>query len=275
MRDWEFPCSALAPRIPFRYPVVMMTKRLSGKTAVVTGAGSGIGRAIAERLAAEDAHVYVLELSADRAAETHAAISAAGGKSTVLAADVSDTEAMRTAFASVPELHILVNNAGIAHIGNVLATSAADMDRLYAVNVRGVFHGLHFGVEKMVRGGAVVNICSVAAKLGIADRFAYSMTKGAVMSMTMSVARDFVGRGIRCNCVCPARIHTPFVDGYLEKNYPDTKAEMFEKLSAWQPLGRMGSPAEVAALVAFLVSDEAGFITGSAYDIDGGVTLLR
>jgi NAD(P)-dependent dehydrogenase (short-subunit alcohol dehydrogenase family) len=249
--------------------------RLTHKTAVVTGAGSGIGRAIAERLAAEGAHVFAIELTDARAAETASAISSAGGRCTVLAADVSDTDAMRAAFAEVPALDILVNNAGIAHVGNVLATAAADLDWLYAVNVRGVYHGLHFGVEKMSAGGAIVNICSVAAKLGISDRFAYSMTKGAVLSMTMSVARDFVDKKIRCNCVCPARIHTPFVDGYLEKNYPDTKAEMFEKLAAWQPIGRMGTPAEVAALVAFLVSDEAAFITGSAYDIDGGVTLLR
>ena len=249
--------------------------RLTDKTALVTGAGSGIGRAIAERLAAEGAHVFAVELHADKAAETLAAITAAGGKCDVLSADVADTDAMRAAFAAVPRLDILVNNAGIAHIGNVSATKPEDLDRLYAVNVRGVYHGLHFGVEKMTGGGAIVNICSVAAKLGISDRFAYSMTKGAVLSMTMSVARDYVASGIRCNCVCPARIHTPFVDGYLEKNYPDTKAEMFAKLSAWQPIGRMGEPSEVAALVAFLVSDEAAFITGSAYDIDGGVTLLR
>ncbi len=249
--------------------------RLTNKTAVVTGAGSGIGRAIAERLAAEGAHVFAVEPTAERAADTLAAITAAGGKCDVLSADVADTEAMRAAFAAVPRLNILVNNAGIAHIGNVSATKPEDLDRLYAVNVRGVYHGLHFGVEKMTGGGAIVNICSVAAKLGISDRFAYSMTKGAVLSMTMSVARDYVASGIRCNCVCPARIHTPFVDGYLEKNNPDTKAEMFAKLSAWQPIGRMGEPSEVAALVAFLVSDEAAFITGSAYDIDGGVTLLR
>ena len=253
------------------------TQRLIGKHTLVTGGGSGIGRAIAERFAAEGAHVFIMEINADAAADAAAAIRSAGGNCDVLAADVSDTEAMRAAFASLPKLDILVNNAGIAHIGNVLTTTAADMDRLHAVNVRGVFHGMHFGVARMIEsgGGAILNICSVAAKLGISERFAYSMTKGAVLSMTLSVARDFVDKGIRCNCVCPARVHTPFVDGYLAKTYPGHEEEMFAKLSAWQPIGRMGQPEEIAALAAFLCSDEAGFITGASYDIDGGVTLLR
>jgi NAD(P)-dependent dehydrogenase (short-subunit alcohol dehydrogenase family) len=253
------------------------SQRLTDKHALITGGGSGIGRAIAERFAAEGAQVFILEINAAAGADTAAAIHTAGGKCDVLAADVSNTEAMREAFATLPKLDVLVNNAGIAHIGNVLTTTAADMDRLHAVNVRGVYHGLHFGVARMLEtgGGAILNICSVAAKLGISDRFAYSMTKGAVLSMTLSVARDFVDKKIRCNCVCPARIHTPFVDGYLAKTYPGREAEMFAKLSAWQPIGRMGEPAEIAALAAFLCSDEAGFITGASYDIDGGVTLLR
>jgi NAD(P)-dependent dehydrogenase (short-subunit alcohol dehydrogenase family) len=145
------------------------------------------------------------------------------------------------------------------------------------VNVKGVYHGLHFGVPLLQRagGGAIVNLASIASKIALGDRFAYGMSKGAVLTMTLSVARDFIDQKIRCNCVCPARVHTPFVDGYLEKNYPGKEKEMFAKLSAAQPIGRMGQPDEVAALIAFLVSDEAGFITGSAYDIDGGVTLLR
>ena len=251
--------------------------RLKDKHALVTGAGSGIGRAIAERLATEGAHVFIMELNAAAGEEAAAAIRAAGGKCEVLAADVSDTESMRAAFDRVARLDVLVNNAGIAHIGNALTTAPADMDRLYAVNVRGVYHGIHFGLPKLLAagGGAILNICSVAAKLGISERFAYSMTKGAVLSMTLSVARDFVDKRVRCNCICPARVHTPFVDGYLAKTYPGKEPEMFAKLSAWQPIGRMGEPAEIAALAAFLCSDEAGFITGSAYDIDGGVTLLR
>jgi len=251
--------------------------RLTGKHALVTGGGSGIGRAIALRLAAEGAHVTVLELQAQAAEATLAEITAAGGMGQVATADVSNTESMRAAFEALPRLDILVNNAGIAHVGNVSTTTPEDLDRIYNVNVKGVYHGLHFGVAKLLAsgGGAIVNLASVVSKIALQDRFAYSMSKGAVLTMTLSVARDFIDRGIRCNCVCPGRVHTPFVDGFLAKNYPGREKEMFAQLSAAQPIGRMGQPDEIAALVAFLCSPEAGFITGSAYDIDGGVTLLR
>ena len=252
-------------------------QRFTGKHALVTGGGSGIGRAIAVRLAAEGAHVSILELTAEAGEATAAEIRAAGGAVRVIAADVSDTDSMRAAFARCERLDVLVNNAGIAHIGNVVTTQPADLDRIYAVNVKGVYHGLHFGVPKLLAsgGGAIVNLASLASKVGLADRFAYGMSKGAVLTMTLSVARDFVEQKIRCNCVCPARVHTPFVDGFVAKNYPGAEAETLAKLSAAQPIGRMGKPEEVAALVAFLASDEAAFITGSAYDIDGGATLLR
>ena len=254
-----------------------LAKRFGGKRALVTGAGSGIGRAIAERLAAEGAEVEILELRAEAAAETVAAIRGAGGVAHVLAADVTSTESMRAAFAQVAALDVLVNNAGIASVGDVLKTTPEELDRVYAVNVRGVYHGLHFGVPKLLAagGGAIVNIASTLSKIAVPDRFAYAMSKGAVLAMTLAVARDFVDQKIRSNCVCPARVHTPFVDGFVGKNYPGREAEMLAKLSAAQPIGRMGQPSEVAALVAFLASDEAGFITGSCYDIDGGVTLLR
>jgi len=260
-------------------------QRLAGKHALVTGGGSGIGRAIALRLAGEGAHVTILEARAETGEAVAAEIRAAGGaaratgsgQARAVACDVADTAAMRAAFATVEQLDVLVNNAGIAHVGDVLTTTAEDLDRIYAVNVKGVYHGLHFGVPKLLArgGGAIVNLASTLAKIGVADRFAYGMSKGAVHAMTLSVARDFVDKKIRCNCVCPARVHTPFVDGYVAKNYPGREAEMFAKLSAAQPIGRMGEPEEIAALVAFLCSDEAGFITGSAYDIDGGTISLR
>lgn len=252
-------------------------QRLADKRAVVTGGGSGIGRAIAMRLAGEGAHVTIFETRLEAGESTADEIRAAGGAARVIGCDVANTEAMRVAFEQIEQLDLLVNNAGIAHVGDVLTTTPEDLDRIYSVNVKGVYHGLHFGVPLLLRtgGGAIVNVASTVAKIAVPERFAYGMSKGAVLTMTLSVARDFVGRKIRCNCVCPARVHTPFVDGYIARNYPGNEAEMFAKLSAAQPIGRMGEPEEVAALVAFLCSDEAGFITGSAYDIDGGVTLLR
>jgi NAD(P)-dependent dehydrogenase (short-subunit alcohol dehydrogenase family) len=254
-----------------------MTSQTEKAIAVVTGAGSGIGRATALQLASDGYDVRIFELSAEAAGETLDILQKAGGTGAIQTVDVSNTESVRAAFAGLARLDVLVNNAGIAHIGNVLNTSAEDLDRLYEINVRGAYHCLHFGIPIMLKngGGSIVNLASIASKVGISDRFAYSMSKGAVFSMTLSVARDFVDKGIRCNCVCPARVHTPFVDGFIAKNYPGQEAEMFAKLSAGQPIGRMGQPEEIATLIAFLCSNKAAFITGSAYDIDGGFTLLR
>jgi len=254
-----------------------MPPRLSQRQAVVTGAGSGIGRAIALRFAAEGARVVLLDSnleSAENAAET---IRQSGGSAQAGACDVTDLKSVEQAFAAVDPVDILVNSAGVAHVGNAVTTAPADFDRLFAVNVKGVYHALHVALPRMIarKRGAILNLASIASKIGLEDRFAYGMTKGAVLTITLSVARDFIGDGIRCNCVCPARVHTPFVDGFIARNYPGRREEMFDKLSAAQPIGRMGRPEEIAALAAFLCSDEAGFITGSAYDIDGGVTLLR
>jgi NAD(P)-dependent dehydrogenase (short-subunit alcohol dehydrogenase family) len=251
---------------------------LAGRSAIVTGGGSGIGQAIAIRLAAAGARVTILDVSA--AEETLGSIAAADGEAAVLRCDVSRQEEVARAFGAVGErfgtVDVLVNSAGIAHVGTVEQTTEHDIDRLYAVNVKGVYNCLRAGVAAMKgRGGAILNICSVAATVGIPDRFAYSMTKGAVLSMTLSVARDFIADRIRCNAISPARVHTPFVDGFLAKNYPGREAEMFAKLERTQPIGRMGRPSEIAELALFLCSDAASFITGCDYPIDGGFTTLK
>jgi len=248
------------------------------RTTVVTGGGSGIGRAIALRQAAAGDDVVIMERDEAAGGEVAAEIGRAGGSASVIPCDVAETASVRTAFDQLPRVDALVNNAGVAHIGNVERTTPEDLDRLYQVNVKGVYHCLHFAVPKMVAqgGGVILNLASIASKIGLADRFAYSMSKGAVLTMTFSVARDYVDKHIRCNCVCPARVHTPFVDGYLEKNYPpEERVAMFDKLSKYQPVGRMGKPEEVASLAHFLLSDEAAFITGAAYDLDGGVIGIR
>lgn len=254
---------------------------LSGKTAVITGAGSGIGRAIAVAFGKQGAHVEVLDLDSAAATEVAKEIQAAGGSAEGSACNVAEGAGVEAAFAAAwgrtGRLDILVNNAGIAHVGNVLNTAEADLNRLYDVNVKGVANCLKSAVQRMVEqgSGVVLNMCSIAAQMGIGDRFAYSMSKGAVLAMTYSVAQDYMKHNIRCNALCPGRIHTPFVDGFIQKNYPDRVAEMFEKLSKTQPIGRMGKPEEVAAAAVFLCSDEASFITGVAYPVDGGTLYLR
>lgn len=248
------------------------------RTTVITGGGSGIGRAIALRQSSVGDRVVILERDESAGTATAAVIRERGGEAVCIECDVSDTASVEQAFEQVERVDALVNNAGIAHVGTVENTSPDDLDRLYRVNVKGVYHCLHFAVPKMLRqgGGVVLNLASIASKIGIQDRFAYSMSKGAALSMTLSVARDYVDKNVRCNCICPARIHTPFVDGFLEHNFPaDQREAMFKKLSAYQPVGRMGRPEEVAALASFLLSDEAAFITGVAYNLDGGVIGLR
>jgi len=249
---------------------------LSNKHALVTGAGSGIGKAVALLLAKQGATVYVADINLDQTNEVVKEIENAGGRAVGKVTDVSNQQLVDAVFAGLPKLDILVNSAGVSHIGTVESTSEEDMDRLYRVNVKGVYNCLRAGIPLLKKGGGViVNMCSIAATVGIPDRFAYSMTKGAVYSMTLSVAKDYLKEKIRCNCISPARVHTPFVDGFLKKNYPGKEEEMFEKLSKTQPIGRMAKPEEIAGLILYLCSDEASFITGCDYPIDGGFIKLN
>jgi len=257
-----------------------MSEKLQNKIAVVTGGGSGIGRAICERFAAEGAKVFVLDFSEQDGGETVSLIEKAAGKAVFYQCDVSDKTRIDEVFDAIVSenspVDILVNNAGVAAIGAVEECTSEDLDRIYNVNIKGVYNCLHAAVKQMKgRGGAIVNMASVASHIGIPDRFAYSMSKGAVLTMTQSVATDYVTEGIRCNSISPARVHTPFVDGYLAKTYPGQEEEMFAKLSATQPIGRMGKPEEIAGLALYLASDEAGFITGSDFAIDGGFIKVK
>jgi NAD(P)-dependent dehydrogenase (short-subunit alcohol dehydrogenase family) len=251
--------------------------QLHNKIAVVTGGGSGIGQAISVLFARQGATVHILELTEAAGAQTLEQIVAAGGKAAVHACNVAHQDEVRQVFTAIGEFDILINNAGIAHIGNAENTTEADFDRIFSVNVKGVYNCLHLAIPifKKRGGGAILNMASIANHVGLSDRFAYSMSKGAVYAMTMSVAKDYVRDNIRCNSISPARVHTPFVDGFLAKNYPGHEAEMFEKLSKTQPIGRMAKPEEVAHLALYLCSDEAAFITGCDYPIDGGFIKLN
>jgi 2-keto-3-deoxy-L-fuconate dehydrogenase len=250
---------------------------LLGKTAVVTGGASGIGLAIAQRFANAGAHIIVLDLTADRCENAAEAIRATGGQASSAACNVALEDSVGDAFDRMEGADILVNCAGIAHIGNLANTSAEDMQRLFNVNVLGTFLCMKAAMPGMLGrgGGVILNLASIAATRGISDRFAYSMTKGAVLSMTLSAAKDYIAHGIRCNCISPARVHTPFVDGFLKANYAGHEAEKMKELAASQPIGRMGQPAEVAELALFLCSDQASFITGCDYPLDGGFFNLR
>src|SRR6185437_6850512 len=251
--------------------------KLNNKSVVITGGGSGIGKAMSVLFAQQGATVHIIELNTEAALATVNEITAAGGEAFSYSCDVSNQQQVIGTFDRIGKVDILINNAGIAHIGKADTTSAADFDKIYNVNIKGVYNCLFAAIPlmKINNGGVILNTASVAAHVGIVDRFAYSASKGAIHAMTLSVARDYLHENIRCNSISPARIHTPFVDGFIAKNYAGQEEEIFEKLSKTQPIGRMGKSEEVAALALFLCSDEAGFITGCDYPVDGGFITLN
>jgi NAD(P)-dependent dehydrogenase (short-subunit alcohol dehydrogenase family) len=254
--------------------------QLTGKVAIVTGAGSGIGLAIARLFGAQGAHVVLLDLDRESACAAAEAIQSAGGTADAAGCDVADADQVADTFGRIEaarrRIDILVNNAGIAHVGTIEQTTEAELDRLYRVNVKGVFLCARAAVPIMLRqgGGVILNMASIASLIGLPDRFAYSMSKGAVLTMTRSIAVDYMKQNIRCNCICPARVHTPFVDQYVAKHYAGREAEVLQQLAAYQPIGRMGTSEEVACLALYLCADEASFVTGQAYPIDGGVLVV-
>jgi 2-keto-3-deoxy-L-fuconate dehydrogenase len=256
------------------------SSRLDGKVAVITGGGSGIGQAIALKFAAHGATIRILDVNEQAAAATCQCIANVGGNASAQLCDVTNQESVKSKFEELfreERVHILVNNAGVSHVGTVESTTPEDFDHVVRVNISGFYNCMRAVVGHMKHngGGVIVNLASIAGSSGLPDRFAYSMSKGAVIAMTYSVARDYLAHNIRCNCISPARVHTPFVDGYLQKNYPGREQEMFEKLAKAQPIGRMAEPAEVASLALFLCTDEASFITGVDYPLDGGFINLR
>src|SRR3984885_4730105 len=251
--------------------------KLTDKTAVITGGGSGIGRAMAILFAQQGALVHIIETDAEASADAVKEIAKNGGNASAYNCDISNQRQVIETFNQINKIDILINNAGIAHIGKADTTSEADFDRIYNVNIKGAYNCLFAAIPLMKanNGGVILNTASIAAHVGITDRFAYSTSKGAIHAMTLSVARDYLHDNIRCNCISPARVHTPFVDGFISKNYAGQEAEIFEKLSKTQPIGRMARPEEIAALALYLCSDEAGFITGCDYPVDGGFITLN
>ena len=247
---------------------------------MITGAGSGIGQAIAFKFAEYGAAIRILDVNEKAAEGTRRHMRANEQTASVHVCDVTDQSCVKSVLSELfarERIHILVNNAGVSHIGAVENTTETDFDRLVRVNIKGFYNCMHVIVPHMRDngGGVILNMASIAGSVGLADRFAYSMTKGAVIAMTYSVARDYLAHNIRCNSISPARVHTPFVDDYLKKNYPGHEREMFGKLAKAQPIGRMAEPAEVASLALFLCSDQAAFITGTDYPLDGGFFNLR
>jgi NAD(P)-dependent dehydrogenase (short-subunit alcohol dehydrogenase family) len=244
--------------------------RLDGRKALVTGAASGIGEATVRVLAAAGASVYIVDVNTDGAAKLAAEIPG----STAVVCDIADEAAVRHMASGIPALDILVNNAGIGLVGGIEETELADFQRLFRVNVEGMFLITKSLLPQLLESrGCVVNIGSVAALVGVKRRFAYCATKGAVVAMTRQLAADYPSR-IRVNCICPGTVETPFVEGYLEKYHKNEKEKVRAELHQRQPLGRMGRPDEIAHMALYLCSAEASFVSGSVVTIDGGWTAV-
>lgn len=262
-----------------RYTGKKMKFDLTEKIAVVTGGGSGIGKAICTALSKQGAKVHIWDLDETLARNSADEINATKGHAIAHQCDVSNQAQVKSTIKKNLEnesVDILINNAGVSHIGTVENTTEDEFDNIFNINVKGVYNCIHALIPHLKESrGVIINMASIASKVGIKDRFAYSMSKGAVLTMTYSVAKDYVEYGIRCNSISPARVHTPFVDGFIAKNYPGKEKETFEKLSKTQPMGRMGLPEEVADLAVYLCSDEASFITGTDFPIDGGFIKLN
>lgn len=251
---------------------------MNKKNVLVTGGASGIGLAITRRFANEGANVFILDYNKESGENVAKGLQSEGFSVSFFQADVSNQAQVKEVVAQISgNIDVLVNNAGVSHVGNLEQTIESELDRLYSVNIKGVYNCSQAVIGRMKEqgGGVIINMASVAATVGISDRFAYSMTKGAVLTMTLSMARDYVEHKIRVNAISPARVHTPFVDGYLAKTYPGREQEMFDKLAATQPIGRMGVPEEVANMAFFLASDQAEFLTGADYLVDGGFSHLK
>jgi NAD(P)-dependent dehydrogenase (short-subunit alcohol dehydrogenase family) len=247
------------------------------KKIVITGGGSGIGKATAILFAQQNAEVHIIDINEEETNKTCAAITESNGIAISHLCDITNQQKVKETFTTIQTIDVLINSAGISHIGKADTTSEEDFDKIYTVNIKGVYNTLHEALPIMVaaKKGVILNLASVAGIVGIPERFAYSMSKGAVTAMTLSVAKDYISDGVRCNCISPARVYTPFVEGFLKKNYPGKEEEMIEKLSKTQPIGRMARPDEIAYLILYLCSDEASFITGCDYPIDGGFVKLN
>ena len=250
--------------------------RLVDKVALVTGASRGIGRAIAQRLAAEGAHVYAAARDATKLAEVVQEIQGKGGKAAALAVDVADRGSVEAGMAAIlaeqGRIDFLVNNAGVTRDTLLLRMKSEDWDQVVATNLTGVFHCTQAALKPMIRqrAGRIVSITSVVGLTGNAGQANYAASKAGIVGLTRAVAMDAAPYGVRVNCVCPAFTDTPLVEAWVEAQ-PDPSAAR-EEVESGQPVGRMGKPEEIAAAIAFLASDEASFITGVALPVDGGVT---